>query len=166
MTSVWREAQALDDAGLALSWILFVRYWRRYMVVAAIRCRLRARMLCGNVYLPDTDKLGLGQRQPWPRGARRMEFQQGVKNSRDLFKDLAKIHTEYYRVGAELVVPQDLSKDEEKLQRRAARREFYRSLERDDRLLRTDPRKYKRTQAWLVTPTPSESDMSEGDLDA
>jgi hypothetical protein len=97
----------LDKEGETIEWGRFTVYWQRYMVCAAMRCRLRARVL---------------------RGATRAQIARDASApAGDDYTRLLKEHREYY-APVELTAD-DLDPVERRRQERLGRRERYAALE-------------------------------------
>ena len=97
----------LEEQGKKISWMRYVTYWRRYMVCAAMRCRLRARVL---------------------RRATRLDAQgASVRRAPDgLYATLLKEHRDYWADVDMYLSATDLDANELRKQRRRLRQKRYR----------------------------------------
>jgi hypothetical protein len=107
MANVWAARDELHKEGASIEWGEFTRSWQRYMVCAAMRCRLRARFL---------------------RGQTRAQCAAGAAApAGDDYSRLLAEHRAYY--APVTLTADDLEPAERRRQERQARRERYAALE-------------------------------------
>jgi len=98
----------LRREGKLIEWADFVDYWRRYMVCAAMRCRLRARSRRGVGGAVVSGKYVLKQQRPAPAG--------------NLYAKLLADHKAYWASVDEYLTAEDLGDMEKARQQRRLRR--------------------------------------------
>ena len=132
-----RVVDMLKKAGRTCAWSEFTKLWQRYMVCAAMRCRLRARLLLGKWrYGPPT--AAKPKQTLWPRPACAR-----VRSCLPYYEALLQVHNAYSAdVSAGLSAP-NLDEKERKAQERTLRRKRYAELSREAKLVGVNPREYR-----------------------
>jgi hypothetical protein len=129
MADTHAAREFLRKQGRVISWQQFVIYWRRYMVCAAMRCRLRARARCGlgcvqvNVE-GGTRTTRLGRKAP--------PLKHVPRAPAGYHAGLLKDHYAYY--APVQLSAADLAENERRYQEREGRRERYAACEAGTKL--------------------------------
>jgi hypothetical protein len=115
------------------------RFWRRYMVCAALRCRLRVRMLCGTWQFDKAARKIVATRATHPDA--RLANEQGyrVPSYRTYYIALLEVHKTYYADVSDDLTATDLDQKEKKRQTRRLRRVAYAKLSKEARLVGVKP---------------------------
>ena len=137
LVDVERVRDSLERAGRTCQWQTLVKYWRRYIVCAALRCRLRARMLVGKWQF-DAGAGKIKENRAESRADRLQDRR--VTPCRTFYAALLDAHREYFRdVGSELTAD-DLDEKEKRRQTRRIRRVAYAKLSKREKAVGVNPR--------------------------
>lgn len=136
---VERARDSLVQADRTCEWAAFVRYWQRYMVCAALRCRLRARMLCGTWQFDRAVGKIMATRATQPDARLANNAGARMPCCKGYYSALLKAHQEYYADVDNDLTADDLDEKEKARQTRRLRRTAYAKLSPEAKLLVVKP---------------------------